>query len=240
VTLWPTKREKHARAAAEASSTEAIAKTATESAAEATTSSSEAATPAKSAASETAAPNVSAAAPETAATHALFLLGQFALILLGRLYQAWTGYDVAAEVRAGNFAAGISFAMTLAALSLIILKAIGRRVHELDPQPLVFRLRCDHRPDPAAVPPMADGRDVVSARARSGRNCTRPQCERQPDRGRDCRRNCGHYSASVLKTSSLGQPCVQFATDRAPAGEVTVSLPSASSFSQSIYSSTSL
>ena len=56
---------------------------------------------------------------------AIFLLGQFALILLGRLYQAWTGYDVAAEVRAGNFAAGIGFAMTLAALSLIMLKAIG-------------------------------------------------------------------------------------------------------------------
>src|SRR5713226_4601976 len=55
---------------------------------------------------------------------AIFLLGQFTLILLGRLYQAWTGYDVAAEVRAGNFAAGIGFAMTLAALSLIMLKAI--------------------------------------------------------------------------------------------------------------------
>ena len=54
-----------------------------------------------------------------------FLLGQFALIVLGRLYQRWIGYDVMAEVRSGNFAAGVGFAMTLIALSLLMLKAIS-------------------------------------------------------------------------------------------------------------------
>ena len=56
---------------------------------------------------------------------AILLLGQFALLLTGRLYQRWAGYDVAAEIRAGNFAAGIGFAMTLVALSLLMQKAIG-------------------------------------------------------------------------------------------------------------------
>jgi uncharacterized membrane protein YjfL (UPF0719 family) len=56
---------------------------------------------------------------------AIFLLGQFALILMGRLYQRWIGYDVVAEVRSGNLAAGVGFAMTLVALSLLMLKAIG-------------------------------------------------------------------------------------------------------------------
>jgi uncharacterized membrane protein YjfL (UPF0719 family) len=56
---------------------------------------------------------------------AIFLLGQLALILMGRLYQRWTGYDVAAQIRSGNFAAGIAFAMTMAALALLMVKAIG-------------------------------------------------------------------------------------------------------------------
>jgi uncharacterized membrane protein YjfL (UPF0719 family) len=55
----------------------------------------------------------------------LFLLGQCALILMGRLYQHWAGYDVATEVRAGNLAAGIAFAMTLVALALLMLKAMS-------------------------------------------------------------------------------------------------------------------
>ena len=63
--------------------------------------------------------------PWTAAV--LFLLGQFALIAMGRVYQSQklSGYNVAAEVRAGNFAAGIGFALTLVALSLLMLKAIS-------------------------------------------------------------------------------------------------------------------
>jgi uncharacterized membrane protein YjfL (UPF0719 family) len=63
--------------------------------------------------------------PWTAA--ALFLLGQCALIAMGRVYQSqrWSGYDVAAEIRSGNFAAGIAFALTLVALSLLMLKAIS-------------------------------------------------------------------------------------------------------------------
>jgi uncharacterized membrane protein YjfL (UPF0719 family) len=61
--------------------------------------------------------------PWTAA--AVFLLGQVALILLGRFYQRWSGYDVGAEVRSGNLAAGVAFAMTLIALALLMLKAIG-------------------------------------------------------------------------------------------------------------------
>jgi uncharacterized membrane protein YjfL (UPF0719 family) len=54
-----------------------------------------------------------------------FLLAQFVLILLGRLYQRWTGYNVAAEIGSGNFAAGTAFAMTMAALSLLMVKAVS-------------------------------------------------------------------------------------------------------------------
>jgi uncharacterized membrane protein YjfL (UPF0719 family) len=61
--------------------------------------------------------------PWTAA--AIFLLGQGALILTGHLYQRWAGFDVIAEVRSGNLAVGVGFAMTLVALSLVMLKAIG-------------------------------------------------------------------------------------------------------------------
>jgi uncharacterized membrane protein YjfL (UPF0719 family) len=61
--------------------------------------------------------------PWTAA--AVFLLAQCAFIVMGHLNQRWSGYDVAAEVRSGNFAAGIGFALTMVALSLLMLKAIG-------------------------------------------------------------------------------------------------------------------
>jgi uncharacterized membrane protein YjfL (UPF0719 family) len=56
---------------------------------------------------------------------AIFLLGQLVLILMGRLYEVWSGYAVAKEIRSGNFAAGIGFGLTLVALSLIMLKAIS-------------------------------------------------------------------------------------------------------------------
>jgi uncharacterized membrane protein YjfL (UPF0719 family) len=56
---------------------------------------------------------------------AVFLLGQCALILLGHLYQRWTGYNVSAEVRSANLAAAVAFGMTLIALSLLMVKAIG-------------------------------------------------------------------------------------------------------------------
>lgn len=52
-----------------------------------------------------------------------FLLSQFALVVLGRGYERFAGYDVASEVRKGNFAAGVPFALTLVALSLLMLKA---------------------------------------------------------------------------------------------------------------------
>jgi uncharacterized membrane protein YjfL (UPF0719 family) len=61
--------------------------------------------------------------PWTAAT--IFLLGQGVLILTGHLYQRWSGYDVIAEIRSGNLAAGVAFALTLVALSMVMLKAIG-------------------------------------------------------------------------------------------------------------------
>jgi uncharacterized membrane protein YjfL (UPF0719 family) len=56
---------------------------------------------------------------------AIFLIGQVALILMGRFYQRWSGYDVGVEIHSGNLAAGVAFAMTLAALSLVMLKAIS-------------------------------------------------------------------------------------------------------------------
>ncbi len=55
----------------------------------------------------------------------LFLLGQCALILIGRLYQRLTGYDVAFEIRNGNLAAGAAFGMTLIAISLLMVKAVS-------------------------------------------------------------------------------------------------------------------
>lgn len=55
----------------------------------------------------------------------LFLLGFVALILMGRLYQRVAGYDVSAEIRKGNFAAGVAFGMTLVGLALLMMKATG-------------------------------------------------------------------------------------------------------------------
>lgn len=54
---------------------------------------------------------------------AFFLLSQFMLLLLGRIYQAWTGYGMAKQICDGNFAAGIALGLTLVALSLLMVKA---------------------------------------------------------------------------------------------------------------------
>ena len=55
----------------------------------------------------------------------LLVLGQGALIVAGRLYQKWVGYDVAKEIQSANLAAGTAFAMTLIALAILMLKAIS-------------------------------------------------------------------------------------------------------------------
>jgi uncharacterized membrane protein YjfL (UPF0719 family) len=55
----------------------------------------------------------------------LFLLGQVALLLIGRLYQKLTGYDVALEIRNANLAAGVAFGMTLIAIALLMVKAVS-------------------------------------------------------------------------------------------------------------------
>jgi uncharacterized membrane protein YjfL (UPF0719 family) len=54
---------------------------------------------------------------------AAFLLSQFVLLLLGRVYQAWTGYGMSRQICDGNFAAGIALGLTLVALSLLMVKA---------------------------------------------------------------------------------------------------------------------
>lgn len=56
-------------------------------------------------------------------TVVFFLLGQVVLVLLGRLYQRFAGYDVAREIGNGNLAAGAAFALTLVALALLMVKA---------------------------------------------------------------------------------------------------------------------
>jgi uncharacterized membrane protein YjfL (UPF0719 family) len=56
---------------------------------------------------------------------ALFVLGECALIIVGRLYQSWAGYDLAREIRNSNLAAGVAFGMTLIAIALLMLKAIS-------------------------------------------------------------------------------------------------------------------
>lgn len=56
---------------------------------------------------------------------AIFVLGQLALILLGRLYQRLVGYDIGGEIRTCNLAAGAAFALTIVALALIMVKAIS-------------------------------------------------------------------------------------------------------------------
>lgn len=52
-----------------------------------------------------------------------FVLSQLTLVILGRAYERFAGYDVGGEVRKGNFAAGVPFGLTLIALSLLMLKA---------------------------------------------------------------------------------------------------------------------
>jgi len=69
---------------------------------------------------------------------ALFLLGQCALVLMGRLYQRWSGYDVAAEIRSATSPPEPHFAMTLVALSLLMLKRHQRRVRRLGEKPVVL------------------------------------------------------------------------------------------------------
>lgn len=53
----------------------------------------------------------------------LFVLGQCALILVGRMYERLAGYDVAKEVCGSNLSAGVAFAMSLVAVALIMMKA---------------------------------------------------------------------------------------------------------------------
>jgi uncharacterized membrane protein YjfL (UPF0719 family) len=53
----------------------------------------------------------------------LFVLGQGALILIGRLYQRAAGYDVGGEVCGSNLAAGVAFSMTLVAVAMLMMKA---------------------------------------------------------------------------------------------------------------------
>jgi uncharacterized membrane protein YjfL (UPF0719 family) len=54
---------------------------------------------------------------------AFFLLSQFVLLLLGKLYQRWSGYGIAKEICGGNLSAGVAFGLTLVALSLLMFKA---------------------------------------------------------------------------------------------------------------------
>lgn len=55
---------------------------------------------------------------------AFFLLGQLTLLLFARIYDWLTPYDLQAEVQNGNYAAGVAFGGTLAALGLIIAKSV--------------------------------------------------------------------------------------------------------------------
>jgi uncharacterized membrane protein YjfL (UPF0719 family) len=55
----------------------------------------------------------------------LFLLGEAALILIGRLYQRLAGFNVAREIQGANLAAGVAFGMTLVALALLMVKAVS-------------------------------------------------------------------------------------------------------------------
>jgi len=66
---------------------------------------------------------ISAKGGTVVTTVAFFVLSLLTLVLLGRGYLALAGYDVAGEVRKGNFAAGVPFGLTLVALSLLMLKA---------------------------------------------------------------------------------------------------------------------
>ncbi len=53
----------------------------------------------------------------------LFLLGLGALILIARLYQRGSGYDVSAQIRDGNLAAATAFGFTLIAFAVLMMKA---------------------------------------------------------------------------------------------------------------------
>ena len=52
-----------------------------------------------------------------------FVLGQFALVLIAKIYNLVTPYDVHDEIEQNNMAAGIAFAGTLTALGLILMNA---------------------------------------------------------------------------------------------------------------------
>ncbi|HBY58363.1 MAG TPA: hypothetical protein DEH78_00985 [Solibacterales bacterium] len=54
-----------------------------------------------------------------------FLLSQITLLLFGRLYQRWAGYDAAKEIRGGNLAAGVPLGLTLIAIALLMTKAMS-------------------------------------------------------------------------------------------------------------------
>jgi len=54
---------------------------------------------------------------------ALLIISQAAFIVIARAYQKWAGYDVAAEVRNGNLAAGVAFGLTVVAIAILMLKA---------------------------------------------------------------------------------------------------------------------
>ncbi|MEO8659965.1 MAG: DUF350 domain-containing protein [Bryobacteraceae bacterium] len=56
-------------------------------------------------------------------TVVFFVISLLTLVILGRGYLAFAGYNVAAEVRKGNFSAGVPFGLTLIALSILMLKA---------------------------------------------------------------------------------------------------------------------
>lgn len=51
-----------------------------------------------------------------------FLLSQFVLLLFGRLYQRFSGYNARQEICSGNLAAGAALGLTLIAISLLMFK----------------------------------------------------------------------------------------------------------------------
>ena len=51
------------------------------------------------------------------------MLGQVALILMGKLYQKMAGYDVANQILKSNLSAGVAFGMTVVALGILLAKA---------------------------------------------------------------------------------------------------------------------
>jgi uncharacterized membrane protein YjfL (UPF0719 family) len=56
---------------------------------------------------------------------AFFVLGIVALVAMGRLYQAWAGYNMGHEIQSGNLAAGVAFGLTLAALAILLARAVS-------------------------------------------------------------------------------------------------------------------